>query len=174
MPNFTVNDWCWRLGDGRVWGTRQAAFVDADAADAWLTASGLDQVPPSPVDETGEASEAGLRAALAFYGLGLGELMTPEEKLTALQGAFTGAIQARLDAFARTKNYDGILSAASYATSTVPQFAAEGQYAVEARDATWAKGYEILGAVLAGTRPEPTLAEVFAELPELDWPEAAA
>ena len=94
---------------------------------------------------------------------------TPEQ----IQKQFTDAIQARLDAFARTKNYDGILSAASYATSTNPQFRAEGQYAVEARDATWAAAYAILGAVLAGERPMPTLDEVMAELPELAWPEAA-
>ncbi|MDR2489019.1 MAG: hypothetical protein LBD42_05975 [Desulfovibrio sp.] len=88
--------------------------------------------------------------------------------------AFTAAIQSRLDAFAQTRGYDGILSAATYATSTVPKFAAEGQYAVEARDATWAKGYEILDAVLSGQRPMPTIEEVMEELPPLAWPEAAA
>ena len=92
---------------------------------------------------------------------------TPEE----LQRQFVDAIQARLDAFAQTRNYDGILSAATYATSTVPTFQTEGQYAVQARDVTWAKGYEILGAVMSGQRPMPTLAEVIAELPELEWPE---
>ena len=91
---------------------------------------------------------------------------TPEEQLEA----FTFAIQAHLDAFARTRNYDGIMSAATYATSTVPKFRAEGQYAVEARDATWANGYEIMGAVMSGARPMPTLDEVIAELPALAWP----
>ena len=88
-----------------------------------------------------------------------------------LQKRFTEAIQSHLDAFARTRNYDGILSAATYATSTVPKFQAEGQYAVLARDAVWAKGYEILAQVAAGARPLPTLAEVIAELPGLAWPE---
>ena len=88
-----------------------------------------------------------------------------------LQKLFTDAIQGHLDAFARTRNYDGILSAATYATSTVEKFRVEGQYAVEARDATWAKGYEILAQVAAGQRPIPTLAEVIAELPVLAWPE---
>ena len=97
---------------------------------------------------------------------------TPEELLAAAQQQFTDAIQARLDAFAKTRGYDGILSAATYATSTVPQFKAEGQYAVEARDLTWAKGYEIMGAVLAGQRPMPSIEEVFAVLPVLEWPEA--
>lgn len=92
---------------------------------------------------------------------------TPEEQLEA----FTAAIQAHLDNFARTRNYDGIMSAATYATSTVPKFRAEGQYAVEARDLTWAKGYEIMDEVMAGQKPMPTLNEVIAELPELKWPD---
>jgi hypothetical protein len=95
---------------------------------------------------------------------------TPEEALEAQKAAFTAAIQQRLDDFARTRGYDGILSAATYATSTVPKFAAEGQYAVEARDATWADAWVILDAVLSGQRPMPTLEEVFAELPALAWP----
>ena len=93
---------------------------------------------------------------------------TPEEQLAA----FTAAIQAHLDDFAKTRNYDGIMSAATYATSAVPKFRLEGQYAVAARDAVWAKGYELMDAVLAGTRPMPDLEEVLAELPALKWPEA--
>lgn len=92
---------------------------------------------------------------------------TPEQIIKA----FTDAIQARLDSFARTRNYDGILSAATYATSTVPKFAAEGQYAVQVRDATWAAGYQILADVQAGNRPMPESPEaIFDELPVLQWP----
>lgn len=91
---------------------------------------------------------------------------TPEQ----IQADYTARIQVRLDAFARTRGYDGILSAASYVTSTNAQFAKEGQYCVGARDSTWAKGYEVMAAVQAGTRPMPTWAELEAELPALAWP----
>lgn len=91
---------------------------------------------------------------------------TPEQ----IQADYTDRIQGRLDAFARTRGYDGILSAASYVTSTNAQFAKEGQYCVGARDATWAKGYEVMGAVQAGTRPMPTWEQLEAELPALAWP----
>jgi hypothetical protein len=99
---------------------------------------------------------------------------TREEKRDAMQKAYAEAIQAHLDAFAQTRNYDNIMSAATYAASTVPKFKAEGQYAVEIRDATWAKGYEILDAVFSGQRPMPTVEEVIAEMPPLEWPEVAA
>lgn len=82
------------------------------------------------------------------------------------------AVQGRLDAFAHTRNYDNILSAATYATSSIQKFAAEGQYAVAARDATWVKLYEILGEVDSGTRAAPSgYTDIEGELPELAWPE---
>lgn len=95
----------------------------------------------------------------------------PPPTVAEIIATYTAEIQKRLDDFARTRNYDGILSAATYATSAVAKFKAEGQYAVEARDATWAKGYEILAAVEAGTRVTPTLGELAAELPVLAWPQ---
>ena len=92
---------------------------------------------------------------------------TPEQ----IQKKFEADIQQRLDAFASTKNYDNILSACTYATSDIPKFAAEGQYCVNARDATWAKAYEILAEVQTGTRPMPTsIADIEADLPVLAWP----
>lgn len=81
------------------------------------------------------------------------------------------ATQQRLDNFARTRNYDGILSLCTYATSTVPKFQAEGQYGVTARDATWATLYQILAEVEAGTRPVPSgYADIEPDLPALAWP----
>jgi hypothetical protein len=85
--------------------------------------------------------------------------------------SLTAQIQKRLDDFAKTRNYDGILSACTYATSTVPKFATEGQYCVQARDATWAAGYALMDEVLAGIRPVPTsISDIESELPELVWP----
>lgn len=83
--------------------------------------------------------------------------------------SFTGAIQARLDAFAQERGYDGILSASTYAASKVPKFKAEGQAAVNLRDATWAAAYQILADVEAGTRPMPSVDEIMAELPATVW-----
>lgn len=79
-------------------------------------------------------------------------------------------VQKRLDAFAAQKNYDGILSACSYATSQNSVFAAEGQQAVNARDASWLALYNYLGQVQAGATPVPKVpADIEAVLPALSW-----
>jgi len=88
------------------------------------------------------------------------------------QAQVVSAAQARLDDFAKTRNYDGILSACTYASSGVPKFAAEGQYAVNARDATWNTLYTVMAEVQNSTRPMPgSVAEVMTLLPVMAWPE---
>jgi len=80
--------------------------------------------------------------------------------------------QQRLDSFAQTRYYAGMLSLCTYSTSTSAKFQAEGQYGVDVRDATWSKLHEILAEVQAGTRPMPTsYADIEPELPALNWPE---
>ena len=95
-----------------------------------------------------------------------------EAKLLELKASeVTDKVQERLDSFAKTRGYDGIMSACTYATSAHAKFAAEGQYCVEARDATWATLYQIMDDVLAGTRPIPSgYADIEPELPVLVWP----
>lgn len=89
----------------------------------------------------------------------------------SLVRSITDATQKRLDDFARTRNYDGILSACTYASSTVPMFAAEGQCAVNVRDATWAALYAIMAEVQAGARPMPAgFLDVEPDLPTMTWP----
>ena len=98
-------------------------------------------------------------------------ILSPEEQVLKLQEDIVTRTQQRLDDFARTRNYDGILSAATYATSTILKFATEGQYAVQVRDLTWSKLYEIMAEVQAGTRPMPSgYVDIEPELPALTWP----
>ena len=63
-----------------------------------------------------------------------------------------------------------ILSACSYATSTVSKFAVEGQYCVEIRDATWLKLYEILDEIeISNQETFNSYADIEPELPQLIW-----
>ena len=88
-----------------------------------------------------------------------------------LQKEVTQATQKRLDDFARTKTYDSILSACTYATSAIPRLQTEGQYCVTARDNTWETLYTILEEVAAGTRALPSgYDEIEPLLPVLAWP----
>jgi hypothetical protein len=80
------------------------------------------------------------------------------------------SVQNRLDVFAQSKGYDSILAATTYATSIVAEFKAEGQYAVEARDITWKKLFEIFADVDSGKRAMPNnYSEIESELPVLNW-----
>ena len=94
----------------------------------------------------------------------------PEPTLEQRLSSYTNDLQQRLDAFAATRGYSGILSACSYATSSVPRFKAEGVYCATLRDATWHQCYQILDEVQAGTRAAPSYEELLAELPTPQWP----
>jgi hypothetical protein len=104
-----------------------------------------------------------------------GEAFNPpppvQKSVDEIKAEIMTATQQRLDTFAKTRLYDGVLSLCTYATSPNPKFKAEGQYGVEARDTTWATLYEIMEEVQAGTRPMPSgYSEIESELPVLQWP----
>lgn len=95
---------------------------------------------------------------------------TREQIEAAIIADLSGYVQRHLDDTAKKRNYDGILSLCTYATSANPAFAAEGQAGVIWRDACWAKFYDVIAAVKADTRPTPTPEELVAELPVFVWP----
>ena len=94
------------------------------------------------------------------------DVPTPAQVLATL----TAVVQKHLDDFAKTRSYDSILSASSYATSVITTFAAEGKYCLSSRDTTWSQFAAIMAAVQAGTTVAPTAAVLITELPVLAWP----
>jgi len=92
---------------------------------------------------------------------------TPEQ----VQAATVADIQGLLDSTAQAHGFDSIVSAISYAGSSIPKWDAEGTRARAWRDEVWYAAYLIQEAVIAGTRPLPTVAEVLAEMPPANWPQ---
>ena len=85
-----------------------------------------------------------------------------------------GGLQCLLDplGLAEKSAETGQLCCKSDVVILSPEFAAEGQYAVQARDATWAALYAFMADVQAGTQPVPTgFADVEPLLPALEWPQ---
>ena len=79
------------------------------------------------------------------------------------------AVQAVLDKKAKEKNYDNGFAVASYALSTNDTFRSDAGKFIAWRDAVWAKCYQILDAYKAGEIEMPSVENVIAVLPELEW-----
>ena len=95
----------------------------------------------------------------------------PKEPSEGGVDSYVVAVQKAMDDWAKTRNYDGILSLCSYATSTIEKFRTEGQRGVEVRDKCWAASYQDLDDVNNNRRPVITPAELVAELePLFVWP----
>ena len=99
------------------------------------------------------------------------QLPQPTPELLQLYDSIVTNTQKRLDDFAKTRNYDSILSACSYLNDPNPRFASDASYCFVKRSETWTRLYTILEDVLAGRRPVPAdYWEIEAELPVLEWP----
>jgi hypothetical protein len=83
---------------------------------------------------------------------------------------YVGAIEAHVDATATAKAYGGTASLASYVNSSVPAWAAEATTFVAWRDAVWTYAYGELAKVQSAQRAQPSVAELIAELPAIQWP----
>lgn len=82
---------------------------------------------------------------------------------------FTDVIQKYLDTTAQSRRYDNIFTAISYVNSTDETFAREAKACLEWRDKVWRTCYNILDEVEAGLREIPTIEELMAELPVIEW-----
>ena len=100
--------------------------------------------------------------------------LTPEQITSnklKLKSSIEQQTQQRLDNFAKSRNYDGILSCCSYVNSTNLQFKGEADYCLTARDETWTVLYQILSDVENDIRSMPSgYYEIESELPVLQWP----
>lgn len=82
----------------------------------------------------------------------------------------TNALQEKMDATARSFNYDSLATAITYRGDPNPKFAAEAEAFFQWRSAVWTTAYAVLDDVKAGKRPFPTIDEAISMMPALNLP----
>lgn len=89
----------------------------------------------------------------------------PDVSATVQQAEMT--VQALLDQVAVSWQYESMLSAATYATSTVQKFKTEALALIAWRDSVWSAAYDLLNKFEAGQKPLPSsAAELIAAMPQ--------
>lgn len=145
--SFDPANWFWIVGD--------------DTSRAWSSASG-DYVQAWPEDRvTVVADETQLDAVLRHLG---------QASPIADVGDYRAAIQAHIDAMAASKAYNDAVTLAGYVASTNALWAAEAAAFLGWRDAVWAYAYGELAKVQDGSRAQPSVQALVAELPDIAWP----
>ena len=92
----------------------------------------------------------------------------PTEK--EIQEQLEQGIEAWMNTVVAARDYDSIDTCiARYTDSPNPKYAREAKAVKNWNTAVWDKCWDILAEVKEGKRPIPTLEEVIAELPKLDW-----
>ena len=107
---------------------------------------------------------------MTAIAIDLSQMITAEARAAARASAAETAIQRHIDGVAASRGYRDGFALAGYATSTVPAWAAEAAAFVAWRDAVWGYAYTQLAAVQTGEREQPTVTELVAELPQMEWP----
>ena len=90
---------------------------------------------------------------------------TPEE----IVKGYEDAVQAYLDQTAQSRDYDNTYTCLSYLSSTDEIWNREAHAFNAWRDQVWRKCHEILNEVITGTITPPTVAELIALLPVINW-----
>ena len=96
---------------------------------------------------------------------------TRSENLWKFEGELNKIAQTRLDDFAKTKGYQNIAVACTYAASSIEEFKKDAEDCVRLRDETWSAVFKIIKDLRDDeTSIIPTHYEKFeAMLPSLDW-----
>lgn len=98
-----------------------------------------------------------------------GGVPEPAAVLVLTVADYGRAVDAHIEAVARTKGYSSAISAVSYADDPNPIWKAEGVAFRAWRSASWVVVYAKL-ALVQGGAPAPTVPELLALLPEMVWP----
>jgi hypothetical protein len=142
----------------------RASLIDQSGLVVNVVLVGVGYTPPDGLTIGPAGGEIGWTWDGAQY---VPPLAPPPPPLT--QADYVAAIEAHVDETAKAKSYGGSVALASYVNSTTPQWQAEALAFVAWRDAVWASAYATLAAVQGGATP-PTLDQLIAGLPPIEWP----
>lgn len=93
----------------------------------------------------------------------------PEPTTEEIITGYENAVQAHLDQTAQSRGYDNTYTCLSYLSSTDEIWHRESNAFNAWRDQVWRKCHEIMNAALAGEIEPPTVEELIAQLPAIDW-----
>lgn len=105
------------------------------------------------------------KRANSKYEIVANEAPKPEEILLG----YENAVQKHLDTTAQSKGYDNTYTCLSYLSSTNATWYRESHAFNAWRDEVWQTCHTILDAFIAGKIPQPTIEELIAQLPVIDW-----
>ena len=92
-------------------------------------------------------------------------IIEPEEIIQI----YEDAVQSHLDSTAQSRGYDNTYTCLSYLSSTDAKWNREAKAFNYWRDSVWLKCHEILNAFKSGEIEQPTVEELIASLPVIDW-----
>lgn len=95
--------------------------------------------------------------------------LPPQPSMEVIKKMYEDAVQAHLDATAQSRGYDDTYTCLSYLSSTDEVWRTEANIFNAWRDAVWRRCHEILNAFMAGEIPQPTIEDVIAMLPAIEW-----
>lgn len=82
---------------------------------------------------------------------------------------YEDAVQKHLDKTAQSRGYDNTYTCLSYLSSTDEVWRRESNAFNAWRDSVWRKCHEVMNSALEGAIQPPTVEELIAQLPVIDW-----
>lgn len=131
-----------RIENNQVVETRTIALSDVPEHKRHLWRNIIGDPPSSSLSYSGQTYEVTATHVVCTW--------TP---LAPSQADYAAAIQAHVDITAQARGYGSGVMLASYASSTIPAWAAESAAFIRWRDAVWLYAYEQLAAAQSGQAP---------------------
>ena len=94
-----------------------------------------------------------------------------EDKQLLVVDDYEEAVQKYLDQVVQQKGYDNVYTCLTYKDDPDPIFSAEAAAVLAWRSQVWRTAQGILNQWMSGKIQQPTISDVLAFLPTLDWPE---